>query len=57
MKKFGPCKILRKFDSGNAYEVELPNDMDIYHIFNVANLHKYHESDDEVIVLDEYPKK
>lgn len=21
MKKFGPCKILRKFDSGNAYEV------------------------------------
>ena len=29
MKKFGPCKILKKFDSGNAYEVELPNDMDI----------------------------
>ena len=23
MKKFGPCKILKKFDSGNAYEVEL----------------------------------
>ena len=21
MKKFGPCKILKKFDSGNAYEV------------------------------------
>ena len=29
MKKFGPCKILKKFDSGNAYQVELPNDMDI----------------------------
>ena len=28
MKKFGPCKILKKFDSGNAYEVELPDDMD-----------------------------
>ena len=25
IKKFGPCKILRKFDSGNAYEVELPH--------------------------------
>ena len=24
MKKFGPCKILKKHDSGNAYEVELP---------------------------------
>lgn len=23
MRKFGPCKILKKFDSGNAYEVEL----------------------------------
>ena len=33
MKKFGPCKILKKFDSGNAYEVELPNDMDIYPLF------------------------
>lgn len=23
MKKFGPCRVLRKFDSGNAFEVEL----------------------------------
>ena len=29
MKKFGPCKILMKFDNGNAYKVELPNEMDI----------------------------
>ena len=35
MKKFRPCEILRKFDSGNAYEVKLPNDIDISPIFNV----------------------
>ena len=57
MKKFGPYKILRKFDSGNAYEVELPDDMDIFPIFNVVDFYKYHESDDEVVVADDYPKK
>ena len=58
MRNFGPCKILRKFESGNAYEVELPNDMDISPIFNVANLHEYYESkDDDVDVTDDYPKK
>ena len=39
MKKFGPCKILKKFDSGNAYEVELPTDMDISPIFNSVDLY------------------
>ena len=57
MKKFGPCKILKKFDSGNAYEVELLDDMDISPIFNNSNLYQYHESDDEVIVSSDYPKK
>jgi hypothetical protein len=57
MKKFGPCKILKKFDSGNAYEVELPNDMDISPIFNIADLYEYHESENEVVVPDDYPKK
>ena len=57
MRKFGPCKIMRMFDSGNAYEVELPNDMDISPIFNVANLYECHESDDEVVVPKNYPKK
>ena len=57
MKKFGPCKILKKFDSGNAYKVELPDDMDISPIFSIADLCKYHESDDEVVVLKDYLKK
>ena len=57
MKKFGRCKILKKFDSGNAYEVELPDDIDISPIFNVIDLYKYYESDDEVFVPDDYPKK
>ena len=58
MKIFGPHKILRNFDSGNAYEVELPDDMDISSIFNVPNLHEYYESeDDEFVVTSDYPKK
>ena len=57
MKKFGPCKILKKFDSGNAYKVELPHDMDISPIFNIADLYMYHESQDEVFVPNDYPKK
>ena len=41
---------MKKFDIGSAYEVELPNDMDISHLFNVTNLHKCHEWDDKVVV-------
>ena len=48
---------MKKFDSGNSYEVELPDDMDISPIFNVADLYKYHELDDEVFVPDDFPKK
>ena len=57
MKKFGPCKILKKFDSGNAYEVELLDEMDISPIFNVANFYKYHKSNDEFFISNDYPKK
>ena len=56
MRNFGPCKILRKFENGIAYKVELPDDMDISPIFNVADLHEYYESDDdEVAVIDNHP--
>ncbi|GLJ56002.1 hypothetical protein SUGI_1202410 [Cryptomeria japonica] len=44
MRKFGPCMILRKFSSGNAYEVELPDSLGNSPIFNIADLHQYHES-------------
>ena len=44
MKMFRPCKILRNFDSGNNYQVELPYDMDTSPIFNVSSSYKYHES-------------
>lgn len=47
MKKFGPCKILKKHDSGNAYEVELPDGINISAMFNIANLREYHEGGTE----------
>lgn len=43
LKNFGPCKILRKFSSGNAYEVELLDSLSISPIFNIVDLHEYHE--------------
>ena len=43
LKKIGPCKILRKF-SGNAYEIELPSDLQIYPIFNVSDLYPFKDS-------------
>jgi len=44
MKKIGPCKILRKFAT-NAYGVELPKDIGISPIFNVADLYPYRMDD------------
>ena len=31
--------------------------MDISPICNIVDLYKYHELDDEVVVLDDYPEK
>jgi len=39
-KKIAPCRVLRKF-SANAYEIELPPNVGISPIFNVADLYKY----------------
>lgn len=44
LKKIGPCKILRKFPI-NAYELELPTDIGILPIFNIANLYRYRGDD------------
>ena len=38
IKKIGPCKVLRIF-SANAYEIELPSDIQISPIFNVSYLY------------------
>jgi hypothetical protein len=51
MKKIGPCRILIKF-TANAYEIELPGNVGISPIFNVADLYPYRrdearESDDQ----------
>ena len=38
MKKFGMCKIVKRHDSGNVYEVELPFELNISPIFNILDL-------------------
>ena len=50
-KNIGPCKILRKF-SANAYEIELPPDVGISPIFNVADLYKYEDDGTEEVLAD-----
>lgn len=48
MRNFEPCKILKKFDSGNAYEVELLEDMDISPIVNIIDIFNYFESNEKI---------
>jgi hypothetical protein len=40
MKKIGSCKILRKFEA-SAYDIELPYDVGISPIFNIAYMYPY----------------
>ena len=40
MKKIGPCRVLKKFRE-NAYEIELPDGIEIFSIFNVSDLYPY----------------
>ena len=37
-RKFGPCKIKRRIND-NAYLMDLPEELDISHVFNVADLY------------------
>ena len=55
LNKIGPCKILRKF-STNAYDIELPSDIQISPIFNVSDLYPFKDSgvQTEDIVSGEY---
>ena len=46
MKKFGPCKIVKRHDSENAYEVELPTKLNILLIFNILDLTQFYEGGD-----------
>jgi hypothetical protein len=40
MKKIGPCKVLKKFGV-NAYEIELPDGIEIFLVFNILDLYPY----------------
>ena len=37
LRKLGPCQILKKFGT-NAYEIQLPPEIGISHIFNIVDL-------------------
>ena len=40
MKNIGPCKVIRKFGE-MAYDIELPDGVEISPIFNVVDLYPY----------------
>ena len=40
MKNIGPCKVLKKMGE-NAYEIELPDGIEISPIFNISDLYPY----------------
>ena len=52
MKKIGPCKALKKFGA-NAYEIELPDGIEISSIFNISDLYPYR--DEETGIENEQP--
>jgi hypothetical protein len=52
MKKIRPCRVLRKFGV-NAYEIELPDGIRIYPIFNISDLYPYRT--EEIETGDEQP--
>ena len=52
MKKFGPCKIVKMHDFGNAYEVELPVKLNISPLFNISDLTEYYEGCDGEEVIE-----
>ena len=55
MKKFGRCKILKKHDSGNAYEVDFLDEIHISPIFNIVDLTTYDDTSEEELMLEPCP--
>lgn len=51
LRKIGPYKIMRKF-SVNAYEIELPSNIGISLIFNVANIYHYQVNEVDKLYID-----
>jgi hypothetical protein len=54
MKKIGPCKVLKKMGQ-NAYEIEVPDGIEIYPIFNVSDLYPY-KANEAGVEGDEQPE-
>ena len=52
MKKFGPCKVVKRHDFGNAYEAEFPTELNISPIFNILDLIEFYEGGDGDEVID-----
>ena len=52
MKKFGPCKIVKRHDSRNACKVELPIELNISLVFNILNMIEFYEVGDGDEVVD-----
>ena len=52
MKKFGLCKIAKRHDSGNDYEVELPVELNISLVFNISDLIGCYDGGDGNEVID-----
>ena len=46
IKKFGPCKIVERYDSGNIFEVQFPAKLNISLVFNISDLTEYYEGGD-----------
>ena len=47
LRKLGPCQILKKFGP-NAYEIQLPPEIGISPIFNIANLTPFKAPTEEI---------
>ena len=46
MNKFGPCKIVKRHDYGDVYEVELLVELNISLVFDISDLTKFYEGGD-----------